>query len=222
MSWDAAELLLWARGPGFVLAVTIFIFGIVLRLFEVLALGRKKDLATPRSSSPGSGWRTIISRSYNSFGEIAPRTAITFVAGYIFHTGIFVTVLLFIPHIELLRSLLGFGWPGLPSAVVDLVAVITIIALLMLLLDRLVSPVKRTISTFGDYLAWALTILPFITGYMAYHHLLDPYALILALHILSVELLLVLLPFTKLVHLVTIFISRWYNGNQFGRKGVAS
>ena len=43
-----------------------------------------------------------------------------------------------------------------------------------------------------------------------------------ALHLFSVELLLVLLPFTKLFHSFSIFISRWYNGDFFGRKGVAS
>ena len=33
---------------------------------------------------------------------------------------------------------------------------------------------------------------------------------------------LVLLPFTKLFHTFSLFISRWYNGDFFGRKGVAS
>jgi nitrate reductase gamma subunit len=48
------------------------------------------------------------------------------------------------------------------------------------------------------------------------------YTLMLALHLFSVELLLVLLPFTKLFHTFSLFISRWYNGDFFGRKGVAS
>jgi hypothetical protein len=37
-----------------------------------------------------------------------------------------------------------------------------------------------------------------------------------------VELLLVVLPFTKLIHTFTVFFSRWYNGAIAGRKGVAS
>jgi nitrate reductase gamma subunit len=222
MSGDASELLMWARGPGFSLAVAIFLFGMVLRLFEVLALGRKKDLSTPRNGTPGSGLRTVVTRSVTCFSVFSPANAITFIAGYLFHIGLFVVVLLFVPHIELLRSLLGFGWPGLPSTVVDMVTLITILALIAMLIDRLVNPVKRLISTFGDYLAWTLSILPLLTGYMAYHHLVEPYALILALHILSAELLLALLPFTRLVHAMTIFISRWYTGSQFARKGVAS
>ena len=71
-------------------------------------------------------------------------------------------------------------------------------------------------------MAWTVTFLPLLTGYMAYHHLLLDYTLMLAVHILSVELLLVVFPFTKLTHMATLFISRWYNGEWFGRKGVAS
>ncbi len=43
----------------------------------------------------------------------------------------------------------------------------------------------------------------------------------LALHILSVELLLVFLPFTKLIHVFTLWGSRWYNGDANAKKGVA-
>jgi nitrate reductase gamma subunit len=116
----------------------------------------------------------------------------------------------------------GLGWPALPSALVDASVVAAIIALAALLAHRLNNPVKRMLSGFGDYLAWALTLLPLLTGYMAYHHLFVEYTLMLALHLFSVELLLVCLPFTKLFHTFSVFISRWYNGEIFGRKGVAS
>ena len=42
----------------------------------------------------------------------------------------------------------------------------------------------------------------------------------LALHILSVELLLIFLPFTKLMHAFTLWGSRWYNGDANAKKGV--
>jgi nitrate reductase gamma subunit len=44
----------------------------------------------------------------------------------------------------------------------------------------------------------------------------------LALHVLSAEALMALLPFTTLVHALTLFFARWYNGDAFARKGVAS
>ena len=98
----------------------------------------------------------------------------------------------------------------------------TIVALVASLVHRLAHPVKKHISTFEDYLVWTATFLPLLTGYIAYHRLIDPYPLALGLHILSVEFFLILLPFTKLTHIFTAFIARWFNGATFGRKGVQS
>ncbi len=142
--------------------------------------------------------------------------------GYLFHIGFIITVLFLIPHIEIWKSLFNFGWPGLPTSVIDLITVITMLALLVLLFDRITNPVKKRLTGVGDYIAWLVTFLPLLTGYLTYHHIGLSYGEMLARHILSVELLMVVLPFTKLIHSVTIFISRWYNGDQFAHKGVAS
>jgi nitrate reductase gamma subunit len=217
----AMDLLLWARGPGLGIAIAIFLFGMTLRLFEIYSLGRKRDLSTPRSHTPGSGWRTIVSRSL-PHADTWRRSALTIVAGFAFHIGLFIVLLFLLPHIELIRSLTGLSWPALPTPLVDLATVITLIALIVLLVHRLMDPVKRFLSGFGDYLAWTVTFLPLLTGYMAYHHLLFDYTLLLALHILSAELLLVVFPFTKLTHTFTLFIARWYNGDIAAHKGVAS
>jgi nitrate reductase gamma subunit len=150
------------------------------------------------------------------------RAPVTYFGGYVFHIGLFITVFFYIPHIELLRALFGLSWPGLPTPVVDAVAVASLAALLAVLVSRVRDPVKRLISGFQDYFVWALTFLPLLSGYLAYHHLLFDYTWLLALHILSAEALLALLPYTKLFHAVSVFISRWYNGDIFGRKGVAS
>ena len=217
----ANELLLWAKGDAFEWALGILIAGIVIRLIEIFSLGRKADFAVVRKSSPGSGWKTILSRSYN-YKIPSTHAALAYFTGYIFHIGLLLIIVLLIPHIEFWRSIFSFGWPGLPTSIIDLITVITMLALLVLLIDRLTNEVKKQLSTFSDYLVWLVTFLPLLTGYLTYHHLWLPYTHMLALHILSVELLMVVLPFTKLIHSVTIFIARWYNGDQFARKGVAS
>ena len=215
------DLLTFARGSALNGALMLCTVGIVLRLFEIFGLGRKDDLAKPRANSPGSGWRTLFTRSLPPQGMLK-RDPITYVGGYVFHLGLLITILLFAPHIEFIRSMAGISWSSLPSPLVDASAVASIIALGMLLAHRLNNPVKRMLSGFGDYIAWTVTLLPLLTGYLTYHHLFVEYTLMLALHLFSVELLLVLLPFTKLFHTFSVFISRWYNGDIFGRKGTAS
>lgn len=215
------DILTFARGSALDWALIIFVAGVALRLFEIFGLGRKTDLARPRTDSPGSGLRTIVTRSLPPEGMLK-REPVTYIGGFVFHIGLFVAIFFFAPHIEFFRSMTGLGWPSLSSALVDASVVAAIVALAVLLAHRLNHPVKRLLSTFGDYLSWTLALLPLLTGYMAYHHLMLEYTLMLAMHLFSVELLLVLLPFTKLFHTFSVFISRWYNGDIFGRKGTAS
>ena len=148
------------------------------------------------------------------------RSAVSYVAGYVFHIGLAIVVLLFAQHIKLIHELTGLSWPGLPSQFVDAAAVVTLAAMLLVLVERINKPVKRFLSTFQDYAAWLLTFLPVLTGYLAAKHLLLPYTTMLALHILCAELLLVFLPFTKLIHVFTLWGSRWFNGDTNAKKGV--
>lgn len=213
------QFLTWVRGPGLNIAIGIFILGVLWRLIEIYSLGRKKDLAVPRHRSGASGLNTVFRRSLPPPGMLK-RSPVSYMGGYVFHIGLAITVFLFAPHIKLVEGLIGLSWPALPSPVIDAVTVVTLATMVVMLVDRINKPVKRFLSTFEDYFTWALTFLPLLTGYLAVKHLLLPYTTMLALHILSVELLLIAIPFTKLFHVITLFASRWYNGDIAGRKGV--
>jgi nitrate reductase gamma subunit len=216
----ADAYLSWVRGTGLEIAITVFIFGMVLRLLEILLLGRKRNLAPVRSSGVSEGFKTIVSRSLFRDTFTFKRTLFSQVIGYLFHLGLFIALFFLTPHLELFRAAFGFAWPGLPTSVVDFSVVVAMAAMMAMLWRRLTHPVMKQITTSSDYLAWALTFLPLLTGYMAYHHLWFNYTVLLATHILSAELLLVLFPFTKLTHAFTLFIARWYNGMLAGERGV--
>jgi len=215
------ELLMWVRGPAFQVATIVFVLGIVVRFVEIFMLGRKPNLAEPRGSAAAGGFRTIMTRFWPQPGTFN-KSAFTIMAGYVFHIGLFVTIFLFAPHILLFDDLTGISWPALPTAVVDATAVVTILALIAVLVYRITNRVQRFLSRFQDYFVWLVTILPLITGYMAFHRIGFAPPMLLALHILSVELLMVVFPFTKLMHAFTLFVARWYNGAVAGFKGVQS
>lgn len=217
----AEALLAWARGPGFDWALGIFVLGMLLRLIEILSLGKKKDLAEGRGSGVEGGIRTVFSRSLPRASVFA-REPVRIINGYVFHVGFALVLFFYGPHIELFDTKLGLSWPGLPSGMIDAIAVLTMLSLVLALVMRLTSPVLKFISTPGDYVAWLVTLLPVLTGYLAYNHLLLPYTLMLALHLLSVELLLVVAPFTKLTHMFSFVLSRWYQGYQAGYRGIES
>ena len=162
-----------------------------------------------------------MSRSIADSGTFK-RAPFVIVVGYIWHICFFIVLLLFVPHIELIHAMLGLKWPGLASQFIDASTVIAMAAMLGMLWHRLTHPVLKFISTYEDYLVWLVTFLPLLTGYIAFHRMIAPYPLALGLHILSVELLMIIFPFTKLMHAVTLFIARWYTGAIMGRKGIES
>ena len=217
---NATDFLLWVRGPGLTLAAAIFFFGLALRFIEIYGLGRRADLAVPRDPSPGSGWRTIVARSLPPPGMVK-RAPVTYIGGYVFHLGLALILFFFVPHIEAFKGVFGLSWPGLPTPLIDFATVAAIVALFALLAHRIADPVKRLISGPGDYVVWALTLLPLLTGYLAARHMVLEYTWMLGLHILSAEILFAALPFTKLFHAFSLFVSRFYTGQIFGRKGVA-
>jgi len=212
---NEVELLNWARGPGLAYATVIMVFGLTLRVIEILSLGRPKELAEVRSSGTADGVKLVVKRSLPE-----PRNWRYITASYIFHVGLLVVIFFFIPHTQLFRDVFGWFWGGWPNYIIDFFTVLSIAAMMYVLVQRRIDPARRILTRFSDYVVWVVTFIPFVTGYMAFHRLGPDYTLMLALHILSVELLMVLLPVTKLTHAVTFAISRYYTGSSMGRRGI--
>lgn len=216
-----SELLLWAKGPGFSIALFILLAGTVLRLGEILWLHRKPDLAPAKGEVLEPALRTIGHRFLPAPGmlRISP---VVHIGGWTFHTGLFVILFLFTPHIVLIQVFTGLSWPGLPNSFVHAVTLVTMAAMGAVLAARLSDPVKQLLSDAEDYLVWGLTFLPLLTGFLAVGRMGGAYDTLLALHILSVELLMVVFPFTKLMHALTWVLARGYTGAIAGRKGAHS
>lgn len=212
---NEVELLNWARGPGLAYAAVIMVFGLTLRIIEILSLKRPAELAKVRSSGVADGFKAILKRS------IPEKHCWKYIsATYIFHIGLLVVIFFFIPHTNLFRDVFGVFWTGWPNYIIDIFTVVSIAAMMYTLVQRQVNPTRRILSRASDYLVWLVTFLPLVTGYLAFHRIGPNYTMMLAMHILSVELLMVLLPVTKLTHAVTFVMARYYNGSSSGRRGV--
>jgi nitrate reductase gamma subunit len=95
---------------------------------------------------------------------------------------------------------------------------LTFVSLFIALMERLGDPVRRLLSGFDDYFSWCVVVLPLATGMIAIQQS-DP--LPLAIHLFSVELLFLWLPFGKLAHAFLVFASRGVTGAALTRKGAA-
>jgi nitrate reductase gamma subunit len=216
---DTQQWLEWLRGPGLQISFAVFVLGLVYRVLHLILLGRRENLSAPRGSEWRGGMRTIWRRSF-FIGRQTSRGYFILIAGYIFHLGFIIPLLLLSQHIALFRSVLGFGWPALAPGWVTMAAVLGIAAMIASLVHRVADPVRRLLGSWQDYLAWLVTFLPLLTGVLAKQSGGADYPLLLALHIASAEVFLVVVPFTKLVHMVSVFPARWYNGAVMGYKGV--
>jgi nitrate reductase gamma subunit len=224
------DLLTFARGPGMQWAVTIFVIGVLWRLVGILLLRGRRDLSAPRTKSSWKGLRLLALRSWPR-KEFLGGTAFGEIMGYTFHVGFFVALFFFLPHVlyfeDIAKGLIGvnfqrvfgFAWPYLPGGIVYFFSAVSLAALVAVLIHRIADPVKRMLSNFDDYFSWLVTIAPIVTGMLAYSHFGAPYPTLLALHLLSVEVLLLWFPFGKLMHAFTIFLARGTQGVTFERKG---
>jgi nitrate reductase gamma subunit len=217
----AFTLFMWARGPAFDVALIVFLAGTMLRLVEMLALGRKTDLAPAKGHPIRQGLATILTRSIPRRGLIRFAPA-TYLGGYVFHLGFFAAFLLFAPHIALIRDAVGLSWPGAGRVIVESATVLAVAAAILLFFSRMMDPVRRALTTFEDYLVLLVSVLPLVTGYVAVNKLFGDPQMMLAVHVLSVDALLIVFPFTKLMHAATFAFSRYYNGTIQGRKGAES
>jgi len=221
------NLLEFARGPGLWFSLFILVTGSAWRLIAIFRLGTQADLSEPRSTRRFAGAlhgifvRMIPRKEFRRGGKLGV------FAGYFYHLGLAVIVFGYLPHILFVERLTGLSWPPLPEALVYLAVGPTFIGLLMVLLERLTDPVLRLLSGFDDYFSWFVVFLPLLTGMAAVSSAYPQptlsgaplYPLSLAIHLLSVELLFVWLPFGKLAHAFLVFMSRGVTGVEFARRG---
>jgi nitrate reductase gamma subunit len=123
------------------------------------------------------------------------------------------------PHILFFQDLFGISWASLPNNVIYAISIVTMVSLIAALVMRYANPAQRIISTFDDWFSWLVTFLPVLTGIIATSHLGARYETLLGLHILSVSLFLVWLPFGKLMHFFLVFVTRSQTGAHLSHRG---
>jgi nitrate reductase gamma subunit len=224
------DLLDFARGPGLVVAVTVFVLGTLWRLVGVLMLPRMRDLSPAREGAPPNLMAALRAnvRAMWPRNDYARSTLFVTINGYVFHIGLALVFFGYAPHIEFIRRLTGVSWPALPDIVMYVAAAATIVALLLALAMRVTDPVRKKISIADDFISWTITFLPVITGMavmaepsaslLARDHVV--YRGPLAVHLLALELLLIWFPFGKLMHGVLFAFSRGATGIRFSHRGV--
>ena len=208
-------------GPLLWLCFGVFFIGIIVRIVRYIkGLNWQMDRVTYRvnvSYGIKGAARSIFfwifpfgTRSWRS----KPGMTILF---FVFHIALLITPIFLLAHNLLIRERLGISWVTIPGPVADILTIAVIVCAVFLALRRLAYPEVRILTTAYDYFLLLVAVAPFITGFLASHNAAG-YTFWFMAHIICGEIMLVLIPFTKLSHMILFFLSRAQLGMDFGIK----
>jgi nitrate reductase gamma subunit len=194
-------LLEWARGPILHGALAFMILGllrhVVITVYEIWrVMHRAGDKTIPYSAVAKAtlGWliplQKVKSRLLYSVTTVS------------FHVSLLIVPVFLAGHIILWQRATGLAWPAIPNMLADVLTIVVLVSALALIVERVASRDTRTLSRPGDYIIPLLVALPFASGYLVMHPSLNPFSfqIVMLLHVMSANLIMILIPITKLSH----------------------
>ena len=203
------------RGPLAWVALVVFVLGSLYRIVFLFYTG-KREPVLDASSSAKNAVRSIL-HGLIPFGSTYMRRQPLFtIASFIFHLCVIMLPVFLLAHIVLWYESWEIQWWSLPDMLADLMALWVILTCVYFIGRRLLIVEVKQVTRPVDFGLLITILLTFLTGFLAYHQW-GPYRPILILHIISSEILLVILPFSKLGHMLYFWFSRAYMGSEFGK-----
>jgi nitrate reductase gamma subunit len=209
------------RGPLAWACFSIFIAGMIFQVARFFIITK---IIQPVRLTPPAGYKKKKSRlSRESLPSFAAKVRVS-VAGVnpvmtavtvLFHVSIIILPVFLMEHNMLMDTLWGISFCPcvLSETNADILAGITLSCILFFLSRRIFISRIRSISTFYDYFIILLAASPFVTGLLAIHDLFD-YRTLIILHVMSVNIIMISLPFTKFVHSIFFFLNRFFIGSE--------
>ena len=209
------EFYTFVSGPLAWIAWGFFVIGTIYRFASMFALAKAKDGSSLAYMSWFYSLRSIFNWliPFNTMGWKSD--PLQTIATFVFHIGFLLVAVFLGAHVVVWNTAFGINLPSLPDAVGDIVSFVVIIGCCVFAYRRFALPHVKCVTRGKDWFTLILVALPFITGVLAYHQVGS--ALVMTtLHVLSGELLIALIPFTRLSHALFSLFTRAYMGSEFG------
>ena len=195
----------WLRGPVFWAALTFMIVGlfrhVVITVWDLRrAFRRAGDKVIPYRQVFVATIRWMF-----PLGELRTRLLFTLTSA-VFHVAIILVPIFLAGHIALWERGIGVSWPAIPNALATTLTIAAVVTALALVVRRIASRDTRALSRFQDYVLPLTVAAPFASGFFVMHPLLNPFPheTMLLVHVASADLLLFLIPVTKLNHMALL------------------
>lgn len=209
----------FVQGPLALISFIIFFLGIIYKIIRFFQLTQKVE-----SLSKDPSIRDSLSKEQNPPPEIQRKARYQVsilgmnpsmaIITSVFHVLLIVTPVFLLAHNILIEQSWGISLPSLPESYTDIFTIIILIFGVYFLFRRICLSRVRAVTSLSDYLIFLIVFVPFLTGFIAYHQFFA-YKTIVILHIITSELMLICIPFTKLVHIVYFFLNRFFLKSEY-------
>jgi nitrate reductase gamma subunit len=200
----------FARGPLFRLCFALMVLGLA-RIFFLDTWAAFK--AYRKAGDKKMPWKLIISRQWEwifPVKRIVHNFDFYSVFSILFHVGLIVIPIFLFAHIELWKESVGISWFALPYDWSFWLTAGTIFFMAVLFISRMAVKSIRALSKRQDYLWLILLFIPFATGFICANLNINPqsYKFFMLMHVLSGDLIFILIPFSKIAHCVLFPLSQ--------------
>lgn len=195
----------WARGPLFWTALIFMLLGLLRQLgltlwqgFQAYRRAGDKSLQIGRVVVATLEWLLPFKQLRNRW--------LYSLTTLLFHVGLILVPLFLAGHVELWKAALGISWPALSNPLATTLTLLVVGAALAVVIQRAATRESRSLSRFQDYALPLFITVPFLSGFLVMHPAWNPFARdpVLLVHVLSADLLIFLIPLTKLSHMALL------------------
>lgn len=192
----------FGRGPLFRFAFALMVLGVLRILLLTIvnlagACRRNADKIIPWGELGRQTLAWMIPA-----GRLWRKRPVYSAVSFVFHVGLLSVPLALEAHILLWKRSTGLAWPAMPQEAANWLTLAVVATGAGLFLGRALDAAARAISRRQDYLWPLLLIVPFATGWLCSNAALGAraYQALMLAHVYSGDLILLLIPFTKVAH----------------------
>jgi nitrate reductase gamma subunit len=204
----------FVTGPLVWVAFVGFFGGLAYRFVTMARLARRERVVVP-TFDLWYGVRSLLHWIVPFANRNTRMNPLFTVVSFAFHACLLITPLFVMGHAVLWETSWGVRWWSLPEGVADVMTLVVVFGCIFFAVRRLVRPEVRNVTSAADFGLILVVAAPFVTGFVAHQQWL-PYRPMLIAHVITGALWLLLIPWTRLVHMIWFALSRAYMGAEFG------
>jgi nitrate reductase gamma subunit len=205
----------FVSGPLVWVSFIIFIGGSLYKLISMAILAKKKDPMVFVYMDVKYAFRSIFHWIIPFMSVNSRKKPIFTIVTFLFHIGIVLVPIFLFAHIVLIKEAWDVSWWFISDSTADLFTLIVIASCVFFLVRRLTQKEVKFLTSPSDFMLLAIVAAPFVTGFWAYHQWAGYKGMVIA-HMISGEVMLAAIPFTRLSHMIFFPFTRGYIGSEFG------